>query len=132
MERVLRKAEVDKFAKVLRPHQMAILNDGSTVLDRAVMEHNLLSASKLYNNITFAELGSLLEISPERVSCLSTTKLIHCMTHRFGLLTKIQAEKVAARMMSEERMKGSIDQIDQLIQFENGMRCTWCVGGALI
>lgn len=95
MERVLRKAEVDKFAKVLRPHQMAILNDGSTVLDRAVMEHNLLSASKLYNNITFAELGSLLEISPER------------------------AEKVAARMMSEERMKGSIDQIDQLIQFEN-------------
>lgn len=95
MERVLRKAEVDKFAKVLRPHQMALLNDGATVLDRAVMEHNLLSASKLYNNITFAELGSLLEISPER------------------------AEKMAARMMAEERMKGSIDQIDQLIQFEN-------------
>jgi len=95
LERVLRKSEVDKFAQTLKPHQMAILNDGSTVLDRAVMEHNLLSASKLYNNITFAELGSLLEISPEK------------------------AEKVAARMMSEERMKGSIDQIDQLIQFEN-------------
>jgi len=95
LERVLRKHEVDKFAKTLRPHQMAITSDGSTVLDRAVMEHNLLSASKLYNNITFAELGSLLEISPER------------------------AEKVAARMMSEERMQGSIDQIDQLIHFEN-------------
>jgi len=95
LERVLRKSEVEKFAQVLKPHQMALLSDGSTVLDRAVMEHNLLSASKLYNNITFAELGSLLEISAER------------------------AEKVAARMMSEERMKGSIDQIDQLIHFEN-------------
>ena len=28
---------------------------------------------------------------------------------------------MAARMMSEERMKGSIDQIDQLIHFENGV-----------
>lgn len=72
LERVLRKSEVDKFAQTLKPHQMAILNDGSTVLDRAVMEHNLLSASKLYNNITFAELGSLLEISPERVSTILT------------------------------------------------------------
>jgi len=86
---------VELFAKTLRPHQMAITSDGTNVLERAVMEHNLLSASKLYNNITFEELGSLLEISPAR------------------------AEKVAASMMSEERMSGSIDQIDQLIQFEN-------------
>lgn len=95
LERILRKGEVERFAKTLRPHQMAMTSDGSNVLERAVMEHNLLSASKLYNNITFAELGSLLEITPER------------------------AEKVAASMMSEERMSGSIDQIDQLIQFEN-------------
>jgi COP9 signalosome complex subunit 4 len=36
---------------MLKPHQMALLPDGSTVLGRAVMQHNLLSASKLYNNI---------------------------------------------------------------------------------
>lgn len=95
LERILRKGEVERFAKTLRPHQMAMTSDGTNVLERAVMEHNLLSASKLYNNITFAELGSLLEISPAR------------------------AEKVAASMMSEERMSGSIDQIDELIQFEN-------------
>ena len=38
---------------------MAQLPDGSTVLDRAVMQHNLLSASKLYNNITFLVGGSV-------------------------------------------------------------------------
>lgn len=94
LERVLRKPEVQKFAADLKAHQMAVLADGSTVLDRAVIEHNLLSASKIYNNITFAELGSLLEITPEK------------------------AEQVAARMMVENRLKGSIDQIDKLIYFE--------------
>lgn len=42
--------------------------EGSTILDRAVIEHNLLSASKLYNNISFDELGALLEIPPRKVS----------------------------------------------------------------
>lgn len=38
-----------------------------------MIEHNLLSASKLYNNITFEELGALLEIPPPKVGifCLS-------------------------------------------------------------
>lgn len=95
LERILRKSEVEKFAKELKPHQMAILSDGSTVLDRAVIEHNLLSASKLYNNISFSELGSLLDISPQ------------------------MAEKVASKMMTEERLKGSIDQIEGFIEFEH-------------
>jgi len=95
LERILRKPEVEKFAKELEPHQMAILSDGATVLDRAVVEHNLLSASKLYNNITFGELGALLDISPEK------------------------AEKVTSRMIVEERLKGTIDQIEALIIFEN-------------
>jgi len=47
-----------------------MLDAGSTILDRAVIEHNLLSASKLYNNISFDELGSLLEIPPRKVSLL--------------------------------------------------------------
>jgi len=95
LERVLRKAEVQAFAKDLKEHQLAKLADGSTVLDRAVMEHNLLSASKIYNNITFSELGALLEVTPE------------------------QAEEVASRMIVENRMNGSIDQIEKLIQFSN-------------
>lgn len=60
---------------------------GSTILDRAVTEHNLLAASKLYNNITFNELGSLLQITPA------------------------SAEKIASQMITEGRMKGYIDQV---------------------
>lgn len=49
--------------------------DGSSILDRAVIEHNILSASKLYNNISFEELGRLLAIPPAKVT---TTVHIHC------------------------------------------------------
>jgi len=93
-ERILRKSEVEKFTQLLKPHQLAVLSDGSTVLDRAVIEHNLLSASKLYKNITFTELGALLDIPAEK------------------------AEKVTSRMMVEDRLKGHIDQIEGLIIFE--------------
>ena len=47
---------------------IAVFASGSSILDRAVVEHNLLSASKLYNNITFQELGALLEIPATKVS----------------------------------------------------------------
>jgi len=48
-------------------YSVCLLDVGSTILDRAVIEHNLLSASKLYNNISFEELGTLLEIPPRKV-----------------------------------------------------------------
>ena len=71
---------------------------GSTILDRAVIEHNLLSASKLYNNITFEELGALLEIPPAK------------------------AEKIASQMITEGRMNGYIDQIDSIVHFESKLQ----------
>lgn len=73
--------QVDSFAQQLRPHQCAITTDGSTVLDRAVIEHNLAAASKLYNNIYFTELGSLLGCTPEK------------------------AEGTASKMVMEDRLK---------------------------
>jgi len=51
LERILRRPEIDAFAEELRPHQKALLLDKSTVLDWAMIEHNLLVASKLYTNI---------------------------------------------------------------------------------
>ncbi|KAL2644894.1 hypothetical protein R1flu_012481 [Riccia fluitans] len=95
LERILRKPEVDAFSEELKPHQKARLQDNSTVLDRAMIEHNLLSASKLYTNISFEELGALLGIGPQK------------------------AEKIAAGMISEDRMRGSIDQVEGVIHFEN-------------
>ncbi|ORX93451.1 hypothetical protein K493DRAFT_284739 [Basidiobolus meristosporus CBS 931.73] len=96
LDRVLRASEVSDFASLLKPHQLARLPDGSTVLDRAVMEHNLLSASKIYNNIGIEELGSLLSIPAA------------------------QAEIVASRMIGESRLRATIDQIHRLIVFQHG------------
>ena len=96
LERILRKEEVDAFSLTLKPHQLAKGGgDGLTVLTRAVSEHNLLSASKLYNNIAVTELGQLLGVDAE------------------------QAERTAAKMISEGRMKGTIDQVEGIINFED-------------
>jgi COP9 signalosome complex subunit 4 len=65
----------------------------STVLDRAVLEHNLLASSKIYNNITFRGLGALLDLTPSA------------------------AENMARRMIEQGRLKASIDQVDRLIIF---------------
>jgi COP9 signalosome complex subunit 4 len=94
--RILRADEVRAFSAELKPHQLAVGGDGLSVLERSVIEHNLLSASKLYNNIELGELGTLLGISAER------------------------AEKIAAAMIVEGRLSGSIDQVDRLVHFGTG------------
>jgi COP9 signalosome complex subunit 4 len=119
LDHILRPAEVKEFEKTLKPHQLAKIaissNDRlasvndvgsdpdptvstrtgpSTVLDRAVMEHNLLASSNIYNNITFRGLGALLDLTPGA------------------------AETMARRMIEQGRLRGSIDQVDKLIWFE--------------
>lgn len=94
LDRLLTPNEVKAFAANLSPHHLAKTADGSTVLDKAVLEHNLLGASKLYNNIGFDQLGELLGVDAER------------------------AEDYAAKMLEQGRLSGYIDQIDRLIFFE--------------
>lgn len=121
LDHILRPAEIHSFEQTLKPHQLAqiaissndrlasTVNDEepsepssskrtgpSTVLDRAVMEHNLLASSKIYNNITFRGLGALLDLSPGA------------------------AETMARKMVEQGRLKGSIDQVDKLIWFDGG------------
>ena len=93
LDRLLSTVEVAKFADKLAPHQLAQTADGSTVLTKAVIEHNLLSASRLYNNIGVSELGVLLGLSAEK------------------------AEEYAAHMLEQGRLSGRIDQIDGVIFF---------------
>ena len=89
------KNAVELFRAHLKPHQNALVGkSGQTVLDRAVMEHNLLAASDLYNSINFTELGTLLCVSGER------------------------AEQVASVMICEGRLRGHIDQIARLVYFD--------------
>jgi COP9 signalosome complex subunit 4 len=93
-DRIMPPEEVKAFAAKLSPHHLAKTADGSTVLDKAVLEHNLLGVSRIYNNIGIDRLGELLGIDPDR------------------------AEENAARMLEQGRLAGSIDQIDRYIYFE--------------
>ncbi|PIL37154.1 transcription factor [Ganoderma sinense ZZ0214-1] len=122
-DRILRSDEIKEFEGTLKTHQLARIeissndrlasrvaaddddaNDAtistrkgpSTVLDRAVMEHNLLASSKVYNNITFRGLGTLLDVTPGA------------------------AETMARKMIEQGRLKGTIDQVEKLISFDVG------------
>eukprot|EP00567_Pseudictyota_dubia_P012596 CAMPEP_0197451122 /NCGR_PEP_ID=MMETSP1175-20131217/27791_1 /TAXON_ID=1003142 /ORGANISM="Triceratium dubium, Strain CCMP147" /LENGTH=390 /DNA_ID=CAMNT_0042983743 /DNA_START=243 /DNA_END=1412 /DNA_ORIENTATION=- len=94
MNQVLRKDELTKFENSLTPHQKAVMGDGLTIVERAVIEHNMIAVSNLYTSIYFTELGRLLGVEAER------------------------AEKVAAKMIMDGSLLGSIDQVDGLLSFE--------------
>jgi COP9 signalosome complex subunit 4 len=94
LDRLIKRTELVEFERMLQAHQKATMADGSTILEHAVIEHNLLAASRLYNNITFSGLGALLEIPAEK------------------------AERIASKMITEERLVGHIDQIDSTLHFE--------------
>jgi len=94
LDRLIKRTELVEFELMLQVHQKATIADGSTILEHAVVEHNLLAASKLYNNITFTGLGQLLEIPPKK------------------------AERIASKMITEGRLQGHIDQIDSTVHFE--------------
>jgi COP9 signalosome complex subunit 4 len=101
LDRLLSAEEVDTFAASLMPHQLAQTADGSTVLAKAVIEHNLLAASRLYENISTTALGKILGLEDTKEETAAE-----------------KAEDYAARMMEQGRLKGKIDQIDGVISFE--------------
>jgi COP9 signalosome complex subunit 4 len=122
LDHILRPAEVHEFERTLKAHQLARIdlsandrlasaidvgNDDAgtgaststrrgpaTVLDRAVMEHNVLASSRIYTNISFRGLGALLDLAPGA------------------------AETMARKMIEQGRLKGHIDQVARLIWFE--------------
>ncbi|CAG8984219.1 hypothetical protein HYALB_00004202 [Hymenoscyphus albidus] len=96
LDRLLSPEEVAKFAEGLAPHQLAKTSDGSTVLAKAVVEHNLRGASRMYNNIGFDALGLLLGLDADK------------------------AEDTTARMIEQGRLVGRIDQVERVIWFEGG------------
>uniref|UniRef100_A0A914BYV8 COP9 signalosome complex subunit 4 n=1 Tax=Acrobeloides nanus TaxID=290746 RepID=A0A914BYV8_9BILA len=93
LDRLIKKEELSEFESHLSQHQKKEV-DGSSVLQRSVVEHNMLAASKLYANISFESLGSLLGITPEK------------------------AERIATQMIASNRLHGSIDQLEQYLNFE--------------
>lgn len=76
-----------KFEEGLEVHQKVKFSDGDTVLDKALIEHNITVLSKIYTNITFSELGNFLGISAN------------------------QAEKIISKMINEKRVHAVLDQL---------------------
>ncbi|ETI26262.1 hypothetical protein G647_03039 [Cladophialophora carrionii CBS 160.54] len=101
LDRLLSPGEVESFASTLAPHQLAKTADGGTVLSTAVIEHNLRATSLLYANITTASLARLLGL---RDSMNQSAAEI--------------AQDYAARMVEQGRLRGQIDQIAGVINFE--------------
>ena len=94
LDRMITKEEVESFAADLSEHQKARTADGRTVVERAMLEHNLRGASRIYKNIGIEALGDLLGTNAE------------------------QAEQYAAGMIEQGRLTGTIDQIGGRIFFE--------------
>ncbi len=93
-ERLIKTSELAAFEESLSQHQKALTGDGrTTIVEKAVQEHNMQATSRIYDNITFVELASILRLD----------------TH--------EAENVAAKMIAEHRLKGQIDQTLGVLQF---------------
>jgi COP9 signalosome complex subunit 4 len=93
MERLIAKSDYEAFEGTLAEHQMRLTKEGWTLLRKAVIEHNLIATSKLYNNITMADLAKILEVDADG------------------------AENIAASMIAQGRLTGKIDQSKSLLHF---------------
>ncbi|KZZ90093.1 COP9 signalosome subunit CsnD [Ascosphaera apis ARSEF 7405] len=102
LDRILSPEELQAFSAKLAPHQLAMTKDGSTVLDRAVIEHNLLAASRIYSNVHVNDLG---------------TSILNLKDDAKGTAGE-KAEMYASRMLEQGRMVGCIDQIDGVLYFD--------------
>lgn len=91
---IIRQEHVKEFRKSLEEHQNVTGTDGYTVLDRALIEHNIVVISRIYMNITFTELGNFLGIKPS------------------------QAEETVAKMVAEKRIEAVLDQANEIVEFE--------------
>ena len=55
------------FEKELKEHQQEKLPNGMSILEVAVMEHNLLAISNIYQSIKVDNLAYLLRVPPAQV-----------------------------------------------------------------
>ena len=69
------------------------MGDGLTIMERAVIEHNMVAVSKLYLSIYMSELGKILGVDARK------------------------AEQTAANMIMDGSLNGSIDQVEGLLEF---------------
>ena len=83
---------MDNFTAVLQEHHRAITADGSTLVERAVIEHNLLSVSALYRSVTFANLGVILGIAPNK-GILFINKLLNLLSDTLSRESRVENDR---------------------------------------
>ncbi len=91
-------ADASAFETTLAVHQRAVGADGTTVFARAMIEHNLFAAARVYKAISFPSLATLLGIDA------------------------VKAERIAAKMVAENRLAAGIDQVDNMLVFAESAR----------
>jgi COP9 signalosome complex subunit 4 len=96
MHQVLHSEQVAKFEASLAEHQRALRGDGLTIMEHAVIQHNILAVSRLYTNIYISEMARVL-----------------------GLKDTDKAETMVSNMIKDGTLRATIDQVDDLLTFES-------------
>lgn len=92
---ILRPNELKEFEANLSEHQKAVMGDGLTIMERGVVEHNMIAVSNIYESIYISEIAFILGINERKT------------------------EKIAASMIMEGALHGSIDKVEGLLVFED-------------
>ncbi|ORX40506.1 putative COP9 signalosome complex subunit 4 [Kockovaella imperatae] len=95
LEYIVRPEEVREFELGLEEHQRATVEGGGTVLERAVRDHNVGACGKVYDNVSFDALASILGLDAD------------------------SAEITARKMIEQGRLRAWIDQPLHLLYFES-------------
>lgn len=91
---IVKADELQQFKQGLQEHQTAVMGDGLTILERGIVEHNMIAVHKFYQSIYFTELSTILGVDAD------------------------QAERIAAAMIQDGSLPhGCIDQVDGLLEF---------------
>mmetsp|Transcript_20834 Transcript_20834/g.45151 ORF Transcript_20834/g.45151 Transcript_20834/m.45151 type:complete len:408 (-) Transcript_20834:180-1403(-) len=88
--------ELQQFEASLADHQKALMGDGLTIMERGVVEHNMIAVSQLYQSIYLQDLARILGV------------------------TVVRAESIAATMIVEGSLQGTLDQVEQLLILQGG------------
>lgn len=92
---IIRPTELVQFEASLADHQKAVMGDGLTIMDRAVVEHNMIAVADLYESIYLSELAWILGVTANK------------------------AESISASMIMDGSIHASIDQVDGLLLFSS-------------
>lgn len=95
LNRVLRPEELTKFESTLAPHQKAIMGDGLTIMERGVIEHNMIAVGNVYSSIKLDHLATILGVDERK------------------------AVRLAASMVTDGSIRASIDEVDGILTFDD-------------